>query len=454
MTKHSPPGWSAVVVAWLALSVPAAAQVASVNGKIAYTACDYSPAVGQRTCDIWVMNPDGTGQTNLTNTPEASEEGPIWSPDGTRIAYVEGLTGGNMLMVMNADGTSQVAVTPTRSFQFGPTWSPGGTQLAFVRQVPGQTMSIQFDILVIGVDGTGERNLTNSDFDELDPAWSPDGTRIAFAGARPEMSVDPITGDPIPLVQWEIVVVNPDGSGEQILSAGDPGTPRATLLEEDRAPAWSPDSGTVVFMSQSVDPCCTPWQLWTVGRNGRGAAVLSDNPAVDDLWPSFSPDGTQIVFTSDRDAVSGGQFDVYTMPVPAASPAAAALATTTVAPAAATPAAAVTGATRLTTSGNTVDPSWGREPGTLPPQSFTLSVSVSRQGRRAAGVVASLPLGILCGPDCSQTYAAGKVVVLFAIPGLGSRFLGWSGACSGTTFYCRLTMDDVKAVGATFARVR
>ena len=49
-------------------------------------------------------------------------------------------------------------------------------------------------------------------------------------------------------------------------------------------------------------------------------------------------------------------------------------------------------------------------------------------------------------------YAAGKKVVLFAIPGLGSRPLGWSGACSGTTFYCRLRMDDVKAVGATFTR--
>ena len=45
---------------------------------------------GEITCDIWVMNPDGSDPTNLTNTPELNEMLPAWSPDGTRIAYVEG----------------------------------------------------------------------------------------------------------------------------------------------------------------------------------------------------------------------------------------------------------------------------------------------------------------------------------------------------------------------------
>jgi Tol biopolymer transport system component len=429
----------------LVLADPAAAQVTSVNGKIAYTTCDYSPDVGENVCDIWVMNPDGSEQTNLTNTPTLNEMGPAWSPDGTRIAYTEGFAGFNRLMVMNADGTNQVAVTATPDYQFGPSWSPDGTQIAFVREVPGEVISIQFDILVVSVDGAGERNITSSDFDELDPAWSPDGAKIAFAGVRPEMTVDPETGDPIEAAQWEIVTVNPDGSGETVLSAGDPGSERALLLEDDRAPAWSPDGRMLVFMSQSVDPCCPPWQIWIVNRDGTGAVVLSDNPEVNDLFPSFSPDGTLIVFSSDRDATVGGQLDVYTMPAPPSPPAPG----TASRPGAKAPDGPGT-VTRLTFSGNASDPSWGREPDTTPPpESFTLSVTLAMQ-RRARGMIVSLPAGIFCGLDCSKAYPAGTEVVLSAIPGRGSRFAGWSGACTGTRLYCRLDMTGAKEVGATF----
>ncbi len=435
MRKSSSAVLSAAAVAGIALSAPASAQVTSVNGKIAYAVCEY--VWGEQTCDIWVMNADGSEQTNLTNTPEINETAPAWSPDGTRIAFVEGVGGLNRLMMMKADGTERAAITEEPSLQFGPTWSPGGTQIAFVRQVPGQEITIQFDILVINVDGTGEVNITSSDYDELEPSWSPDGAKIAFAAVRPEWSQDPDTGEPVLYAQWEIVAVNPDGTGEQILSAGDTGTPRALLLEEDRSPAWSPDSRMLVFMSQSVDPCCTPWQIWKVNRDGTGAAVLSDNPEVNDLWPAFSPDGTLIVFTSDRDATAGGELDVYTMPAPPSPPAAANPET----------AASVT---RLTTSGNSSHPSWGRKPGTGP---FTLSILRDPQ-TPAAGGVASYPAGILCGRDCSETYAPGTVVLLFAIPRAGSSFTGWSGACSGTKPYCVVTMNEAKSVGVGFERAR
>lgn len=436
---------SALAIAGLATALPVSAQVTSVNGRIAYTECEYNPAVGFVVCDIWSMNPDGTQQTNLTNSPETNEFDPAWSADGTRIAYVEGTNGVNVLKAMNADGSNQVTVTPTPSFQFAPTWSSDGTRIALVRQVPGVTMSIQFDILVVNVDGSGETNITNSDFDELDPAWSPDGTKIAFSGVRFEWSVNPITLEPELSAQYEIVSVNPDGTGEQILSAGDPNTVRARLLEEDRSPKWSPDSSNLVFMSQSVDPCCTPWQVWRVNRDGSGAVVLSDNPDVNDMGPAYSPDGTLIVFSSTRDA-SGGS-DLYTMPAGGVAPAAAGRA------AGGDPAAAATGAvTRLTTSGTASDPTWGRQPG-APPQRLTLTVTLDLQAR-ANGLVASFPLGIFCGSDCTETYARNTVVLLAAVPRLGSRFGGWTGACTGTQFYCFVTMDNVKSTSARFVRSR
>ncbi len=398
---------AALTTVSIALATPALAQVTSVNGKIAYTVCDYSVPAGDITCDIWVMDPDGSNQTNLTNTPELNETQPAWSPDGTRIAYLDGVTYFYMIMVMNADGTGKAPIVPTPSYQFGPTWSDDGTQIAFTRMTTGVVITTEFDIFVINVDGTGETNLTNSDYDEIDPAWSPDGTKIAFAGVRPEMMSDGSMA-----AQYEIVTFNPDGSGEQILTTGEPGTPRGDFLEEDRAPAWSPDGALLVYMTQSVDPCCPPWQLEKVDRDGTNIVLLSDNPAFDDIYPSFSPDGTLVIFTSDRD----GELAFYTMPAPVPGPAA------PTAPNAVLP---------LPTPANASDPVWGRKPTTAALKGLQVDV-------HAAGGISNLN-GVL---------EAGESVVLeTAWQNLLSTPASFTGAASAFTgppgpVY---TMDDIVA---------
>ena len=102
----------AAVAAGLVLPVSASAQVTAVNGRIAFDVCEYNTTIGQTTCDIWTMNPDGSGQTNITNTPDVNEYDPAWSADGTRIAFVEGFffVGFNRLLAMNADGTNVVPI--------------------------------------------------------------------------------------------------------------------------------------------------------------------------------------------------------------------------------------------------------------------------------------------------------------------------------------------------------
>ena len=439
---------SAVLVATVGLvSAPAAqAQTASVNGQIAYVACGPStiPFGWPIQCDIWVMNPDGTGKTNLTNTTDEDEQNPAWSPDGTQIAYISFIDQG--LMVMNADGSGKRRISDLGT---SPSWSPGGTQIAVERNG---------DIVVVdaatgsSVTITGPVNFGGVllDASEFEPAWSPDGGKIAYVGVREETYIDSATGQTTTGAQHEIVIANPDGSGEQIISAGAPGSDRANYLEEDRAPAWSPDGRMLVFMSQAQVPsCCGPWQIWAVNRDGTGLTNLTNDATVNDLWPSFSPDGTQILFQ--RATASG--FDLYTMPAPTVLTGAAAPATATRVAASATAAAST--ATRLTADGNAKDSDWGRNRNAPPPgtQQYTLYVSVATTGKGAGGTVTSRD-GLRCNRDCSKTYASGTLVDLTATPKKGTTFMGWTGACAGQTPVCRVTMTDVRLVEAQFVRQR
>jgi hypothetical protein len=66
------------------------------------------------------------------------------------------------------------------------------------------------------------------------------------------------------------------------------------------------------------------------------------------------------------------------------------------------------------------------------------------------GTVTSAPAGISCADDCTGTYSRGTQVTLTATPSFTGGFGGWSGPCSGRDLTCTVTMDDAKAVTATF----
>lgn len=85
----------------------------------------------------------------------------------------------------------------------------------------------------------------------------------------------------------------------------------------------------------------------------------------------------------------------------------------------------------------------------LPPLSYELTVGKAGFGN---GMVTSSPAGINCGTDCSESYTSGTVVMLTAKASAGSTFVGWSGACSGTT--CSVTMDTGKSVTASFVPIQ
>jgi Tol biopolymer transport system component len=130
--------------------------------------------------DIFVINVDGTGLTNLTHNSTYQDLRPAWSPDGTRITFQSNRDGNDEIYVMNADGSNSTRLTVDGHADQAPDWSPDG-RIAFQSNRDGN-----FQIWVMNGDGTGVMQLTRTDgcVRNLDPAWSPDGTKIAFDSDR------------------------------------------------------------------------------------------------------------------------------------------------------------------------------------------------------------------------------------------------------------------------------
>ena len=73
--------------------------------------------------EIYVMDADGSNQTNLTSSP-AVDEFPSWSPDGSMIAFTSDRDGDYEIYVMDADGSNQTNITNSAAYNKEPSWSP------------------------------------------------------------------------------------------------------------------------------------------------------------------------------------------------------------------------------------------------------------------------------------------------------------------------------------------
>jgi CxxC motif-containing protein (DUF1111 family) len=174
---------------------------------------------------IWSMNTDGTGQTNLTNDGVGGNDYPAWSPDSSKIAFQRLNSAMTDVWTMNSNGTGQTNITNTTGFFFNgnPTWSPDGASIAFTSNRDGNN-----EIYKMTSSGASQTRLTTNSANDTGPAWSPDGNLIAFSSTRSGGSsriwiMTPTGASPTLLVkqgfnsfsspQW-----SPDTSGETIRS--------------------------------------------------------------------------------------------------------------------------------------------------------------------------------------------------------------------------------------------
>ncbi|HEX3264108.1 MAG TPA: hypothetical protein VHR16_00440 [Candidatus Limnocylindrales bacterium] len=129
---------------------------------------------------VWVMDADGGNAHALTTGAAPKDQVPSWSPDGKNIVYASGTADSEGIWVMAADGSAQVQLSGCLSGEaspcaagddFGPVWSPDGTRIAFLRAFQAVGTNDR-PVYVMNADGTDQQRLSDeSPSLQTVPAW-------------------------------------------------------------------------------------------------------------------------------------------------------------------------------------------------------------------------------------------------------------------------------------------
>jgi dipeptidyl aminopeptidase/acylaminoacyl peptidase len=253
---------------------PAKASFPGANGKLVFTSDPSGLDL-----EVYSMDADGTGQTDLTNNPD-SDSTPTWSPNGRTIAFSTDRDVNDEIYVMNSEGTNPVNLTNnSAASDTSPAWSGDAQKLAFTSDRDG---TFNLEIYSMNADGSAQTRLTNTADSVLDTgaAWSPGAQRIAFTSTRDGNS--------------EIYVMNADGTGQTNLTNN---------TATDSGADWSPDGQKIAFASRRDGNA----EIYVMNADGTNPTRLTTN-STSDFSPAWSPDGQKLAFRTNRD---GNGYEVY-----------------------------------------------------------------------------------------------------------------------------------------------
>ena len=237
---------------------------------------------------------DDSGTTTQATNPSQSAANAVLSPNPARpqLAFFRLRNRSVHDLAITDDRGRRVDVLTGDSIQGAAwpqlytaiSWSPDGKQLAFAGGEGERTGSQgeKTDVYVIEEGRTSGPDRVTDGGDASNPLWSPDGKRIVFTRSSTEGQ----------LPRGDLWSVKPDGSGLTRLTKRDEG-------EIDAAGSFSPDGDTLAVTRTSYNPDTrrTANTIYVMDADGSNEKELIAQGSE----PFYSPDGTKILFASDRD---------------------------------------------------------------------------------------------------------------------------------------------------------
>jgi TolB protein len=278
-----------------------------------------------RTCDQqYVMNADGSGLRRVSTGTGKTTCGYFFD-DGKRIffssthhvdaacparpdasqGYVWRIDPFD-IYTANADGSNLQRLTHYGTYTTEAILSPDGRRMVFTSLKDGD-----LELYTMNVDGSDVRRLTNRPGYDGGAWWSPDGTQIVWRAWHPQ-------GEALADYQrllaqglvrpnrMELWVMNADGSGQRQVTE---------LGGANFGPSWTPDGKQIIFSSNFPNPRSRNFDLYLVDasltRAGADKVERVTTHGDFDGFPMFSPDGRKLVWGSNRNQAKVGETNVF-----------------------------------------------------------------------------------------------------------------------------------------------
>jgi len=227
--------------------------------------------------DIWMMNPDGTDQVQLT-FDISDDRSPSISPNGMEITFASDRTGNFDIWVLDLEARELTRLTDHPADDLQPEWAPDGKKIAFTSERAGTK-----DVWLMDVDYGDLEQLTSSNFKEKGPRWAQNSKRILFVSDRDGND--------------DIYKMKANGRRNEQLTYD---------IGDQRGPNWSDATREIAF---------TWWEfsksrahIYAMDKNGENIRQLTFKKFYD-RGPAWSPNGGRIAFNSNR----AGNFDIWSM---------------------------------------------------------------------------------------------------------------------------------------------
>lgn len=228
---------------------------------------------------IWIVDFSNSSIHKLIST-NGTDEHPVWSPDGRRIAFSSTSKGGvKQIFIADAFGNNITQISDATGASQEPDWSPDGTKIVFATQ-----FEKGINLVITDTTGKNPTILTTSSFKNVSPRWSPRGDEIAYT-----------TDSAWP--GWDLVLYNIGDRRSKVLTTG---------RQSYSRPEWDPTGSKLIFAYGDG----AQFDIWMMAKGSMSPRALTADKGreFDPVWI----DDETIFYVAER-SPGTNVFNIYWM---------------------------------------------------------------------------------------------------------------------------------------------